>query len=376
MRSAPPGIVIPLFSRFADHMTKIKSIEHGFALFELILAIAIASLVAMWSASAWMRQVDDALAQATGEWMLTVHHAMNQMLRRQSDFMSGLTGDLAAAGLYADLYAPTIAELIRAGHLPKGFALTPPIPYQVAMRIFQPEGECEKIGCRIEALIYAQPLSHQRVQASDITRIGNILTAMQGVGASVHPLKPTRIKGPGLDIDNQIGEHGISLPVGTIVSKSFYDSSHFAHLVRTQDRRDTVLEGRLEVKSGIASQADIHSQRNLQASGRVSAGEFLHLQGIAVAEQACEADGLVSRSASGDLLTCQSGRWRSAGARFGGVYSWHSFHGCGVVAYGPDMSNPFTGGCFCPAGFNPLQISRWKGETSEVDEFRTYICLR
>ncbi len=350
--------------------------EHGFAIFELILAIAIASLIAMWSASAWMRQVDDALAQATGVWMLTVHKAMNQMLRRQSDFMSGITGDLAAAGHYADIYAPTIAELIRAGHLPKGFAVVPPIPYHVRTHILPPEGDCEKMGCRIEALVFAQPLGNQRVQASDVTRIGNILTAMEGVGASVHPLKPDRIKGPGLDIQNQIGLQRISLPVGAIVSKSFYDSSHLSHLVRTQDRRDTGLEGRLEVQKDIASQADISSKGHLRAAGRVSAGEFLHLQGIAIAGQGCEADGLVSRSDLGDLLTCQSGYWRSAGARFGGVYSWHSFHGCGAVPYGADMSNPLTGGCFCPAGFNPLQISRWKGETSEIDEYRTYICLR
>jgi len=376
MRSALLAIVIPLFLRFADRMLKIKSVERGFALFELILAIAVASLVAMWSASAWMRQVDDALAQATGVWMLTLHKGMNQMLRRQSDFMSGITGDLASAGHYADLYAPTVAELIIAGHLPKGFALTPPIPYQIATRIFPPEGDCEKMGCRIEALIFAQPRGDQRLQASDVTRIGSILTAMEGVGASVHPLNPDRIKGPGLDLHNLIGPQRIALPVGTIVSKSFYDSSHFAHLVRKEDRRDTRLEGRLDVTSGISSQADIQSMGNLHASRRVSAGEFLHLKGTAVAQQACEADGLVSRSDSGDLLTCQSGRWISAGSRFGGVYSWHSIYGCGAVPYGSDMSNPLTGGCFCPAGFNPLQISRWKGETSEIDEFRTYICLR
>lgn len=357
-------------------MTRLRWVQRGFAMFELVLAIALAGMVGIWAASAWMRQVDDALAQATGIWMLTVHGAMNQMLRRHSDFMSGLTGDLSGAAQYADLYQPTIAELIRSGHLPKGFALRPPIPYQVSIRVSAPEGDCENMGCRIEALTFASPLSDQQKQASDITRIGKILAAMEGVGASVHPLKSDRIKGPILDIPNFHDGKMVSLPVGSIVSKSFYDSSKFGHLVRREDRRNTTLEGKLKVKKGIVSESDIQISGGVQSSGRISAGEFLHLQGLALAQQPCQTDGLVARNAESELLTCHNGSWRSAGTRFGGVYSWHSFHGCGEVGFSASLLNPLTGGCFCPPGFNPVQISRWKGEASDIDEFRTYICLR
>jgi len=358
-------------------MLKIRRVEQGFALFELVLAIALASLVAAWGASAWMRYLEDALAQATGVWMLTVHNSMNQMLRRESDFMSGLSLDRVGAAEYAELRAPTITELIRAGHLPKGFATSPPIPYLVSIRISAPEGDCANMGCRIEALIVAQPSASQFAEARDVTRIGNILTVMQGMGASVHPLAPDRIKGPGLDMQNQFEGQNNTLPVGTIVSKSFYDSSRFAHLIRRDDRRDTRLEGRLDIKKGISSDADIHARGGFRSEGRVTAGEFLQLQGLAAADQACEVDGLVARSSdSPDLLTCHAGRWRSSGGRFGGVFSAHSYYGCGSVGHGPVMSNPMTGGCFCPAGFNPVKISRWKDEVSNLDEYRTYICLR
>jgi hypothetical protein len=301
---------------------------------------------------------------------------MNQMLRRESDFMSGLVLDRVGGAEYADLRAPTITELIRAGHLPKGFASTPPIPYLVSIRISAPEGDCANMGCRIEALIFAQPAASQLAEARDVTRIGNILTAMQGVGASVHPMAPDRVKGPGLEIENQNAGQTTALPVGTIVSKSFYDSSRFAHLIRRHDRRDVRLEGRLEVKKGIVSDADIHAQGGLRSDGRITAGEFLQLQGVAVADQACEPDGLVARSDSADLLTCHAGRWRSAVGSFGGVFSSHSIHGCASVGYGPVMLNPMTGGCFCSAGFSPVKISRWKDEISNSDEYRTYICLR
>ena len=376
MRSVHQETVTPLFLRFADLMRKNRSVEQGFALFELVLAIFLASLVATWAASVWMRHAEDALAQATGVWLTTVHNAMNQMLRRQSDFMSGLTVERTDAAHYVHLLAPTVTELMRAGHLPKGFAPVPPIPYQVSIRIAAPEGDCGNMGCRLEALTIAQPEIRQLAEAGDVTRIGKILAAMQGVGASVHPFAPDRIKGPGIELPNPPHGQSKALPVGTILTKSFYDSSKFAHLIRREDRRDTGLEGRLDVKKGISSRGEIRAKSGLLSEGRVTAGEFLQLHGVASAEQVCDAQGLVARSSSGDLMTCHAGRWRSAGSRFGGVYSWHSFHGCGEVGYQAALSNPLTGGCFCPVGFNPVQISRWKGETSDIDEFRTYICLR
>ena len=189
-------------------------------------------------------------------------------------------------------------------------------------------------------------------------------------------MAPDRIKGAGLDMENQYDGQGIALPVGTIVSKSFYDSSRFAHLVRRDDRRDTQLAGRLGIKKDIASDANIHAKGGLRAEGRITAGEFLQLQGKAVAGSVCEADGLVARSDASELLTCHAGRWQSAGSRFGGVYSLHSSNGCSLVPFGPPMPNPLTGGCYCPAGFNPVKIARWKDETSNMDDVRTYICIR
>lgn len=352
--------------------------ECGFALFELVLAIALATVIGIWAASAWMRQVDDAVSEATGVWLLTVQKAMNQMLRRQSDFMAAMTADLANASNYVNLHAPTIAELITAGHLPNGFALRPPLDYSVSIRVLAPEGDCKKMGCRIEAFIFAQPQGMQRKQATDVNRIGHILSAMQGQGASVHPLRPDRVTGPNLDIVNPPAFMSDALPQASIVAKSFYDSSHLAHLVRREDRRDTMLAGQLHVKKGLATDDHVRSKGGMFAQGRITTGEYLQLQGRGVASQACEDDGLIARSAEGDLLTCQSGRWRNGGTRFGGIYALHNIHGCGRTqkGQGPDMSNPFTGDCSCPPSFSAVKISRWKEEGSEIDEFRSYICLR
>ncbi len=350
--------------------------EDGFALFELVLAIALASLIGLWAASAWIRQVDDAAAQATGDWVLAVKKAMDQMLSRQSDLMAGIAGARLGAGAYADLWRPQISELIAAGHLPEGFALRPPIPYQVFIRVFDPVGDCAQAGCRIQALIQAQPTDTERTRAVDTSRLGHILAALAGSGASVHPLRPDRIKGANFDLPNPPRSDMTPLPAGSIAAVSLYDASQLSHLVRRDDRRDTSLAGQLNVKKGISSQAGLSTSAGVQAAGRVSAGEFLQMGGIATAAAGCDADGLIGRNTAGDLLTCHGGRWRVSDSRFGGVFSTHSTIGCHFKTWNATMINPVTGGCHCPVGFEPFQISRWKRPGDEYDEFMTYICIR
>lgn len=350
--------------------------DHGFALFELVLAIALASLIGVWAASAWIRQVDDAAAQATGVWMLAVKKAMDQMLSRQSDLMAGIAGARPGAGEYADLWRPQISELIAAGHLPEGFAPRPPIPHHVSIRVFDPVGDCAQVGCRIQALIQAQPIASDQMVAVDTSRLGHILAALAGVGASVHPLRPDRIKGAMVDLPNPPRSDMTQLPAGSIAAVSLYDSSQLSHFVRRDDRRDTALAGQLNVKKGISSEAGLSTLAGLRAAGRVSAGEFLQMGGIATAFTGCDTDGLIGRNTAGDLLTCHQGRWRISDSRFGGAFSTHSTLDCHYKAWNVSLVNPVTGGCYCPAGFEPFPISRWKRPGDEYDEFNTYICLR
>ena len=339
-------------------MQTVQYAQRGFAMFELILAIALAGLIAGWAGTALMSKVDDTVAQSTGVWMLTVHQAVNQMLRRQSDDMTGMTANLHVASHYADPYRPTVSELIAAGHLPGSFALAPPLPYQLKIHVSAPQGDCHHKGCRIEALVYALPHAAELARARDTNRLGQVLSVMQGKGASVHPFRSDRIKGVNIDMPNPPAFLPAALPVGTIAALSFYDSTQLSHLVRRDDLRDTRLQGALE------------------SAGRVTAGEFLHLQGIAQSQQACAHAGLIARSVKGDLLTCQAGQWHSPGGGFGGVFSWHSIHGCGTTPFGTPMSNPLTGACSCPSGFNAIQISNWKNESTDLEDFRTYICMR
>ncbi len=47
----------------------------------------------------------------------------------------------------------------------------------------------------------------------------------------------------------------------------------------------------------------------VRADGRLSTGDFLHLDKVVVEGSSCPSNGLVSRDAKGALLSCQTGRW-------------------------------------------------------------------
>lgn len=349
--------------------------QGGFAIFELVFVIMVATLIGVWGASAWMRQIDDATAQATGVWLLNVKKAVDQMLKRESDVLTGIVDARPGEFRYRDTWHPTIGELIQAGHLPKGFTLKPPLGFEIGIRVLTPQGDCHEQGCKIEAWVFAQPSNTQPEVASDLTRLGKILMAMEGSGASVHPFVPDRIKGAQLDVSNPPWPEMPKLPVGSVVALSFYDSTLQTRYVRQNDKRHTHLESSLTVREKLVAQGQIQSG-SLDVKGRLTAGEYLQLQGQATEQSPCEPDGLVARGQDGELLVCSNGRWGMSGGRFGGAYIWHGMYGCMTSGSEVPMINPLTGWCNCPKGYQAMQISSWQRNLDEYDRVRTFICLR
>ncbi|EFE9470847.1 shufflon system plasmid conjugative transfer pilus tip adhesin PilV [Escherichia coli] len=63
-----------------------------------------------------------------------------------------------------------------------------------------------------------------------------------------------------------------------------------------------------EIKGGKVSGGTVRSD------GRLSTGEYLQLDKTAVANTKCSPDGLVGRTSTGAILSCQSGTWKSSSA--------------------------------------------------------------
>ena len=176
--------------------------QSGFTLIELTLVIAMATMAAAWGATAWMRQAEDAAAQATGRWLLTVRIAVDQMLIRQADVIAGISAPRPGAFVYSNVMNPGLSELGEAGHLPTGFPVAPSLDYAVTVHVLAPQGDCDKTGCRIEALTLARPTGLAQDQAADVTRLAGILTGLEGYGLSVHPFFPRKLRGALAEYEN------------------------------------------------------------------------------------------------------------------------------------------------------------------------------
>lgn len=380
MPNAPPETAIRFTSRCGNVATQrtlpVTDTQRGFTLIELTIVIAIATLAVTWGATTWMRMADDAAALATGRWLLTVKNAVDQMLIRQADVIGGISVPKPGAFTYSDIMNPSVGELISAGHLPTGFPVLPPLDFSVSVHVLAPQGDCDQTGCRIEALTIARPVRQGEPRAGDITRLAAILTGLEGFGLSVHPLFPGQFRGALAGFGNPPSASVPSLPVGSVGGFSVFDTTQHAQFVRHNDVRDTALRGDLSVRRDISTRAGLRAGTAIQAAGRVTAGEFLQVQGIGAEGHACDADGLVSRSSDGQLLMCHAGSWRSTGAGFGGAFGLDGVMGCEFPVYRDIMVNPKTGSCNCPPGFTAFEVSRSELDGHPRHSFRSFVCIR
>jgi prepilin-type N-terminal cleavage/methylation domain-containing protein len=344
--------------------------EHGFSLIELIVVIAITSLLGTWAASTWMQHAEDTATRATGVWMLSVKQALDQMLHRQSDALVGIVEPNARGPQYRDVWRPSLEELVAAGHLPRDFPLRAPLAYSVWLRIDPPQGECLRLGCKIVGSVFAVPASSDRRDAEQVTRVGLLLSTIGGHAASVTALSGTRVKGAMIDVENPPYPDMAPLPPGAILMRSFYDSTQYAVFLRQDDQRDASLQGNLSVAK------DLQVGGASKTKGRVSAGEYLQVGASAVAGGACEAEGLIARASDLGLLVCQQGRWQRVDRGNGGGYLELSGYPCfenddWIVR----KRNPKTGDCTCPPGYEPFLMSVWKHPEMHLHEYSAFLCL-
>lgn len=365
-----------------------RQFQRGFSLLELLVVIAVTSLIGVWSASTWVNQSEDAASAALGRWLTTVKASVDQMLVRQADMLTGLSSSVPASTEYQDVWRPTLAELVRAGHLPSGFALRPPLGYDVSIRVLKPTGLCLTQGCKLEVLTLAIPQASQGNRAENVTRLGKLLASFEGRGAIVSQLSPMRVRGPNIDLPNPPAIDLPSLPVGSIVLSSFYDSSAQASFLRQGEKRDVRLSanmslaGSLMAGAGMSSGGEIRamgqisSNAGISAAGRISSAGHLQTSAVEIQGSPCDSAGLLAQSSSDGLLVCQGGVWKSSSKSGGGFYIEQAGFRCNARdEVGIDRRNPITGDCSCPPGYRAKLASVWTYPRHSYNDFYTYICL-
>lgn len=371
--------------------------QKGFSLIEMIVVIALTSLVSVWAASSWIQQAEDAASSSMAQWLLSVKGAVDQMLVRQADVMIGVGPGVQGGGSFGDLWRPSIAELKRAGHLPSSFIERAPLGYDVKIYIIRPVGPCLTVGCKVEAFTIASPKVDGIQDAQSTSRVGKILEAIPGQGASVTLWSPRRIVGSRLDMANPPFSDLPALPVGSIVLHSFHDTSAQTGFLRQHDRRHAQLGAGLSVAGKVSAahvqaesmqaakmQATHMNTNHLQAghlkTNHLEAGQ-LQVSAVADVGTPCSAPGLIAQSRRSGLLVCQGGVWKSSARMRGGqfiqrpYFSFFPMFGLTRGPFGLPNSN-----FVCPSGYRGMLFSTLErpqaGEEALSDkESDIFLCL-
>jgi hypothetical protein len=194
--------------------------QQGFLLFELVVVMMIASLLATWAASRWASEIDDHAASSTGVWLARVGDAVRQELKVRANAWQEVT--LTQSSRFDSdrsdrVETLSVRDLITAGHLPEGFLTQPSLRYELTVHVRQRiQTSCFRLLCGLEALILLRPSASEFEHAQDSNRLGKLLTTLSGTGLVVHPLNVERLKGPQLDLANPPWGAIELLPAGTI----------------------------------------------------------------------------------------------------------------------------------------------------------------
>ncbi|EPO1178430.1 shufflon system plasmid conjugative transfer pilus tip adhesin PilV, partial [Escherichia coli] len=90
----------------------------------------------------------------------------------------------------------------------------------------------------------------------------------------------------------------------------------------------------------------IKSNGTIESTGRIKAGEYLHLNGQATLNAKCTPNGLVGRDSAGRVLSCVNGKWQTAsGDGLKGIFITITDQ---VSGYKCVIPNSDTGTCACP----------------------------
>ncbi len=331
--------------------------QRGFALLELVVAMSIGLLLAVLAAGQWARQTEELAARASGQWMEQIRQALEQALALD---LGGWATGQARTGAFADPAAPTLAELVRQGLLPKGFPAQAPLGFGVRLAVL-PDGGCPGEPCRVDALVMADQALRTRGGQADLMRLAPLLQPMGAAGGYARPL----LQGAQFHYPNPPRPGMMALPLGTPVGWAGTHGGLDPRYVRVGDDRDPRLRAGLTVAGSI------------QAGQRLSAGEYLRAGARRVLGRACapEEAGALAQGDQGELLQCHRGRWRPAEGSFGGAYGYNNRTGCGLHT-GQSMVNPMSGACACPPGFAAVPVS-YGGKWTQTEGWTTgFVCVR
>jgi hypothetical protein len=395
--------------------------QPGFALLELCIAMALATLLAAWAANTLMRQVRDAAAQADGVWLAEIRRALEQMMAQHFEALAAGAAPRDAAGraLYADPLAPRIDELRAGKHLPVAFPERGSLGLRARTRIVRAPA-CPGDHCRLDAIAYTEaPVWRPGSREPDFTAIAALVMAMGGYGGSVAAAAPQRFRGANFQMPNPPDPAMAPLPPGTVAAWAGYDTAAYHRFLRVQDPRDPDLRGPLSVAGPVhaagplavggtvqaagsltvagdmaagghlAVTGGIRSGGVLSAAGGLSTGGAADIQGdlhaggalrvdrhldlapTAAENQGCARPGLFASDNEGRLLGCRGGAWSADDSGFGGAFVVR-YNTC-IARSGRVQFDTRSRLCQCPPPYIALEVE--DGGERRPHKIYRFICI-
>jgi hypothetical protein len=342
--------------------------QRGHLLLDVVVVLTVSLCLTVWASAQWTREARALAVQGFAQWLQQVSVAVG-------DVMSMPESGNAARWWQALEERPVqpieawLPWLSKQGVLTANLQTQPPLSRQVELVRLPVDPGCQAERCPRQVLLVAKPLG-QRDEAWHEEEATHFLGSLPGEALAVMGLAPDWLKGAAFRVPNP--SPGIERwPIGTF-ALLVWRSDLPPPYVRLNETRPVNFQGGLTVKGPFVVDGVLHASQGMilgQGSGTAP------LMG-----QACQAPGLMMRSARAGLLICEFGYWFGVGDAPREMLPcaappqinplvrllWGSLFG----AF--DQSEP---ACLCPAGYLPRHVGV-KPPFSHVVPREGHVCER
>lgn len=257
-----------------------RSAVTGFAMLELIVALSISAILAVFANQELVTRSQESIARGGGVYLNTVaqaaqsHVLMNFDALAQGNNVPGTVNDLA----------PTLAELIALGRLRAGFPAG--MPTRQTTRIDLLRTSCPGAACQITALVCTTTPITLGGGNTRFDLASTMLEVQEGRGGQARFNDGANIRGPAVNVPNPIGN-----VEGIVCGSAAVDVGMFNSFVRISDTRDPNLQGNLTVagnttlngptvvNNSLNVQGATTLQNNLTVNGSATVGPCINLAG-------------------------------------------------------------------------------------------------
>lgn len=248
--------------------------QAGYTIVELVVALAIAAVLALYAAAQAVKDSEEVLATGAGEYIAQVtagaeqHMLLNWEAYAKAEDVAGVANDLQ----------PTLTELRSLGRLNPGFPVGPgSVPTRQSLSVNIIRTNCPGASCSLKALVCT---------TTPVTLGGNdvrfdlastMVASMKGIGGQSLTNSGSIIRGPAMSEPNPLGN-----VEGIVCGSSGVDTALYQKYLTLNDDRDPNLQGDLTVAKNVNVGGDMSvagntTLNNVTITGDLNSGGDLNV---------------------------------------------------------------------------------------------------